>query len=211
MTVVILRRRLLSDPMATLFLAAAGAAIGAILAGGAAVAYVVRQPVIFESIARVLVDQPHLIAISDTEGEIEKLSDLRHKYGFLLRTWTLTVPTARRVGLTRNEIEGAVHALLPARSTSLYVRARSSSAVNSQRIANTISEELIGYVSARQDREDVRPDRRIDLTLAEPARRGIKAEPSRLRLASIVGVSGALGAVAGSLLFRRLLAGVCGS
>jgi capsular polysaccharide biosynthesis protein len=182
---------------------AMGSIVGGVVISALAAIWVLNQPPLYESVAAIFFDQPRAIALSEAGGEVDKLNDLRRTYAALLQSWTFTTPVAAQLQISRGDVQDALHAIVPGKTMALAIRARSSSATNSQRIAEGVADELIRFVTSRQDRERISASDRIRLIHAETAKPGIRIEPTSKRAALVGATAGAVGLMSVGLLLSR--------
>lgn len=182
---------------------ALGSIIGGVVISALAAAWVLNQPPLYESVAAIFFDQPRSIALSETGGEVDKLNDLRRTYAALLQSWTFTTSVATQLQISRVDVQDALHAVVPGRTMALAIRARSSSPTNSQRIAGGVADELIRFVTSRQDRERISATDRVRLIHAETAKPGIRIEPTLKRAALVAATAGTMGLMSVGLLLSR--------
>ena len=173
-------------------------------AGGA---YVLKQPDVYQSFANMLIDQPRAIAGAGGEGVIIKLNSLRAKYAALLRTDSLTVPVAKKLGISKGQVVAAMNFFIPGPSLTLVVVARTHDPKKAQEIANAMGDELVVYIDAEQAAAKIPPADRIIFKVISRAPPGRLVEPTKNRALTVAAGIGGLSLVITYVIYQLIFGG----
>lgn len=170
-------------------------AIVGLIVGASAVVVVARRPVIYESRALVLVDQPGSAAASADFQVIDKLVRLRAKYAGLVITDRIAAPVAVELGIPVAAVRGRLFARPIENTTLVAILGRDRDAARARALAQAAAEQLAEDTADDQAQFSVPEPNRVILSIVTEAQRPIRQGATSTRLIGVAAVSGGLAAV----------------
>lgn len=192
-----------SDPflvVALLLTAVVGIAVGVIAASLTS-----TRAATYSSTAKLLINQPRALSLSDSDGVVLKLSRLRLKYIGLVGTPVIDNPVAAQLKRSPAQLGGLLDAIAPAQNLNINVVGISANPQTAQELAQAAAGQLAAYATREQVADAIPADQRFILTMIAPAAPAAKAAGSRSRPIFVGFGAGviAAGAVAGGLYVQR--------
>lgn len=173
----------------------------AVLVGAAAALYEATRPATYRSTAVLLIDQPGVVASSQDDGIITKLSRLRVRYVDIVGTTAFEQPLAQQVALPLSEVHSAVQATYDLQSLLVRIIVTLPRAEDARRVAQAAAQLLVGYTQQEQSSAGIPDKERVTFTIVSPADTVDQVTPDRGRAILIgavvfagLGVAGVLGA-----------------
>ncbi|MDA8073227.1 MAG: hypothetical protein M0Z82_16925 [Actinomycetota bacterium] len=163
------------------------AVVAGVLGGLAAASGATR----YSSTTLMMIDDPYQLATAGDAGQLLKLESLRVKYAGLIGTDVIAGPVAAELGLTPQQVIGAVTPEVSGVTLLMGVQATWRSPQMAQRLSSAVADEVTSYVRAQDVAFRIPAADRFTFDTVDPATPAVAEQPSRYKAAT-VGVGAAV-------------------